>query len=204
MSLIGGSMFNRTHLLAIVLMAAGVAQAAVVVAGKSYADNAGVDQLLGSAGSFTTSGGSLASVLTDTNAASYAFSFSPASTLTLGWAGRAVTNGVGADIDLYELGTPDSLAITINGITKTYLSQITGAMAGGYALNRVGVDLADFGIATGAGVSSLIVGMGITAGTVPSLSYVAGNYVAAVPESSSIALMGLGLIGLAGVTRRRR
>lgn len=199
-------MFNRTQVLAVALMLASAAQAAVVVAGKSYVDNAGVDQLLGSTGSFTTSGGSLASVLTDANAASYAFSFSPAAALTLGWAGRSVTNGSGADIDLYELGTPDSLSVTINGITKSYLAQVTGATAGGYALNRVGVDLADFGIASGAGISSLTIGMGATAGavTVPSLSFVAGNYVAAVPEASSMAMMGLGLLGLFGVARRRR
>ena len=197
-------MFNRAHVLAIVLMAAGVAQAAVVVAGKSYADNAGVDQVLGSTGSFTTSGGPMASVLTDTNAATYAFSFSSAATLSLGWAGRMATNGAGADIDLYELGTPDSLSVTINSITKTYLSQATGSLIGGYALNRIGVDLADFGIASGAGVDALTIGMSINAGTVPSLSFVAGNYVAAVPEVSTVAMMGLGLLGLAGVTRRRR
>lgn len=196
-------MFNRTHVLAIALMAAGAAQAAVVVAGKTYVDNAGVDQVLGSTGSFTTSGGALASVLTDTNAATYAFSFSPAATLNLGWAGRVVTNGLGADIDLYELGTPDSLSVTINSITKTYLAQATGSSAGGYALNRIGVDLSDFGIAAGSGVGALTIGMNIVAGTVPSLSFVAGNYVAAVPESSTLAMMGLGLVGLVGIARRR-
>lgn len=197
-------MFNRTHVLAIALMAAGVAQAAVVVAGKSYADNAGVDQVLGSTGSFTTSGGPMASVLTDTNAATYAFSFSSAATLNLGWAGRMATNGAGADIDLYELGSPDSLSVTINSITKTYLAQATGSSAGGYTLNRIGVDLTDFGIASGSGISALTIGMSINAGTVPSLSFVAGNYVAAVPEVSTVAMMGLGLLGVAGVTRRRR
>lgn len=185
------------------LLMATSGHSAIVVGGQSYASNAGVDQLLGSTGTFTTSGGTVVSALTDTDASTYAFSFSTGAAVNLGWLGRMAQNGSGTDIDLYELGTPDSLQVTINSITKTYLAQSTGLAAGGYALNRVSVELSDFGIASGAGVGSLWVGMGLNVGTVPSLSFVGANVISAVPEVSSVLMMGLGLMGLMGVARRQ-
>lgn len=189
-----------------VILAAGlhasVAQAAIVVADATYADNAVVDQLLGYSGAFTTSGGPLASVITDRDAGTYAFSFSAGAQLTLGWAGRQAFNGIGADIDLYELGTPNALSVTINGISRSFTSVATSSSLG-YALNRVSIDLSDFGVASGAGIGSLVIGMAGSASSVPTLSLVAARQISVVPENGTVALMALGLAGLILSVRRR-
>lgn len=185
-------------------LSASMAQAAIVVADVAYADNAGVDQLLAYTGAFTTSGGPLASVITDRDAGTYTFSNTVGAQLTLGWAGRQAFNGSGFDIDLYELGSPDALSITINGISKSFTSVATGYTSNlGYALNRVSIDLSDFAVATGAGVNALTIGMNAGGVSVPALSFVGMRHVSAVPENGTAALMALGLAGLILSVRRR-
>ena len=165
----------------------------------------GAEQLLGSFGSYTTSGGSLSTVLTDADKGTYALSFDRGGYVDLGWTSVFVLNGAGDDLVLFELGVPDSFTVTINGISNVYTTSDTGSDAGGYNLNRSVVDLSSFGLAAGASISSLRIGMDIqdAGGTVPSLSYVEALNTAPVPEPETYAMLLAGL-GVMGALARRR
>jgi hypothetical protein len=152
----------------------GSAKAVTVVGGLTFQDNAFADSLISSSGSFTTSGGTLTSVLTDTDSGTYAFSSSPGAFVNLGFTDNLLVNGSGNDLALFELGIPDTFKVTIGGITKSYLSVDTGQSAGGFGLNVATVNLDDFGIAPNTTLSNILIGLDTTsaASTVPSLSLV--------------------------------
>ncbi len=195
-------------LVASTALLAGSASATVTVAGINFADNAFADTLISSSGTFTTSGGSLNTVLTDHDVGTYAFSFSPGASVNMGFSSVSLFNGAGADLAIFELGLPDSFRVTINGVDKTYLSAGTGFMAGGFNVNVAKIDFSDFGLASGATINSVVIGLDIHSGsgTVPSLSMVAGLNVSPVPESETYAMMlaGLGLLGVAARRRQQR
>jgi hypothetical protein len=131
------------------------AGATVSVGGFTFPDNGFVDTLLASTGSYTVSGGSLASVLTDTDPGTYAFTFDDGASLTLGWSTTSAINGPGDDIVLFELGIPDSWNVTINGTTLLETPVDTGSTAADFALNAAAFDLSDFGVASGGSISQL-------------------------------------------------
>lgn len=200
--------FMRTMAAAAAIAAAVPATAATLVGGYSFDDNAFADTLISSSGSFTVSGGSLASVLTDIDAGTYAFSFSPGAFVELGFTDNSLVNGTGADLVLFELGVPSvfRLSITIGGTTRSYSSTDTGFNAGGFNLNAVAIDLDDFGIASLASLGSVVIGMDDCSNTCPSLSLVGAlnsGPVGAVPEPSTLALVSLALLGAGATTRRR-
>ncbi len=188
-------------------LAASAASASVSVGGYTFDNNAFVDALTASSGSYTTSGGSLASVLTDVNAASYAFSFSPGAYVDLSFTDNVAVNGAGKDIVLFELGVPDGWNVTIGGITNSYTSAGTGFTAGGFGLNAAAFDLSDFGIAAGSSISSLRLSF-FTAGggTIASTSLIGAlnsGPAGGVPEASTWAMLIAGF-GLTGAAMRRR
>ena len=180
------------------------AQATVNVGGINFANDAFADSLIYSIGSYTTSGGSLASVLTDNNPGTYAFSFTPGAGVMLGFTNN-VFNGAGADLAIFELGVPDTVQVSLGFQTQSFQTVSTGYNAGGYALNVALIDFSAFGIAAGANLQYQTIGLSIAAsgGTVPSLSLVGALHTAPVPEPESYAMLLAGL-GLMGTIARRR
>ena len=182
------------------------AHAITTVGGISFEDNAFADALYFSSGTYTTSGGSLASVLTDTDADTYAFSFSEGAAVMLGFTDNSVFNLGGADLAIFEVGIPDTVTVTLGTQTRSYTTSYTGFSAGGYSLNVVLVDFSDFGIVEGANLPYQTLGLSTSSGsgTVPSLSLVGALHTSAVPEANALtlALAGMGAVG--GVAYRRR
>ncbi len=180
------------------------AQAVTTIGGIDFADNAFADSLISSTGSYTTSGGSLASVLTDTNPGTYAFSRSRGASVDLGFTDNGAYNLAGNDLAIFELGIPDTVEVTIGATTLSFLTTNTGFNAGGFNLNVAFVDFSDFGVAHGANLTSVLLGLDIPAATtVPSLSLVGALNVSPVPEPETYAMLLAGL-GLIGFTARRR
>lgn len=186
------------------------AQAVTTIGGINFDDNAFADALYYSAGSYTTSGGSLASVLTDKNPGTYAFSFTPGASVLLGFTDNNVFNGAGADLAIFELGIPDTVKVSFGSQTVSYLTHATGHNAGGYALNVALIDFSDFGIASGANLTYQSIGLDTVAGggTVPSLSLVGALHTSLVtpvpePETYALMLLGLGAVGFSSRLRKR-
>ena len=195
-------------LFGVVLFATINASAVTTIGGINFEDNAFADTLIQSVGAFDITGGTLADVLTDIDEGTFAFSFTPGAFVELGFTDNVLVNGGGDDLALFELGVPDSfdLSLTLGGVTNNYLSVDTGFDAAGFNLNVATINLDDFGVASGASVSSLVVGLDTlgSGGTVPSLALVGainsipvdGSGGAAVPEPSTYALFIIGLVGL--------
>lgn len=186
---------------------ASPAAAVVTVGGFNFDDNAFVDSLVASSGTYTTSGGTLAQVLTDIDASTYAFSFDTGAFVDLAFTDNVAVNGTGNDIVLFETGVPDAWNVTINGVTLNFLPVSTGSSAGAFALNAAALDLTAFGIAPGASISQLRLGF-VTTGTVASTSLVgalnSGAAIGGIPEPETWAMMLLGFGFMGGALRFSR
>ena len=106
---------------------------AATVAGITFDDNAYVDVLLGSSGSYADQGNNvidttqLAVALTDTDAGTGAWSYTDANAyVQLGFTDNLLVNGLGDDLVLFELGSPDffdvtfEVSVVIGDVTLAY------------------------------------------------------------------------------------
>ncbi len=195
--------------LAAALLAAQPAAQALEIGGLTIDEAGFADTLIASNGTYTTSGGTLAGVLTDDSLASWAMSTTPGAYVVLGFSGVLPVNGAGNDIVMFERGREayeysqegfDSFDITINGITRTYFTTETTTIVDDHNVNMTTLDLSFFGVAQGATVDSIRIGMDYdTRGSLPQLMLVGAlnGMTAPVPEPGTWALMlaGLGLFG---------
>jgi hypothetical protein len=143
------------------------------------------------------------SYATDGDAATF-LSLPTSSYITLGFSGGFVFDGVGLDLFVSERGGNDELAdVFVSsdfGATFTFLGQATTATVSGFDLASIGY--------TGMVNAVKIVGLD-NLGASPGfdLAFVQGLegsvVVSPVPEPASLALVALGLLGVAGVMRRR-
>lgn len=187
---------------------AAPAQAATTIGGYNFDDNAFVDTLVGSFGNYTVVGGTLSSVLTDTDAGTYAYSFDGGAFLDLAFTDNVAINGAGNDLVLFEMGNVlDGWNVTIGGVTLPFLPVDTGFDEAGFNLDAAAFDLTAFGIAPGGEVSSLRLSFA-PAATVASTSLVGALNSApvggAVPEPATWAMMILGFGAIGGMLRRSR
>ena len=192
------------------------ASAITTVAGISFQDdNAFADTVVSSSGIYALAGAAtLPAAVTGSSLGKYAYSFSTGAYLQMGFTDNYLVNGIGADLALFEIGLPDSFAVTINGTTLDYLSSATGytgtGVTSGKEINVAEIDLSDFGIALGTQLSSIMIGMDVLGNngtTEPSLS-VAGALNSApvnqaVPDAgSTISLLGTALLSF-GLLKRK-
>jgi hypothetical protein len=187
------------------------ASASIVVGGYGFNDNAFVDQVTGSSGTFSTVGGTLSQVLTDKNPASFAWSYDQGAFLDLAFVDNVALNGAGKDIVLFELGAPNTWTVTINGISHNYTSVDTGQNvlvgATSYDLTAAAFDLSDFGIAAGGSISNFrlsFVPVTDTFGTTIASTSLVGALYPPVPEPATWMTMLLGFAGIGLAMRRRR
>lgn len=198
----------------------------VTIGGVTFADeSAFADQLIsvtgpllrwsGTGTSLVGAGGpaGVSELLTDQQPGTFVIAGFPASgqQVTLGFVDNRLVNGAGADLALFELGFADSFRVTIGGVSRTYTSVYSGVSSVGpfsnlSELNVARVDLSDFGVAAGAALSEVTIGLDIVSapGFTASLSLVGAiNSQRTIPEpSSALLLLGAALAGL-GVWRRR-
>jgi hypothetical protein len=196
------------------LAAAPVAAAPINIAGSTYDTVNFADTLVSSqavGGSFATNAATVADAVTGWDVTQWAYCNCTSAFVELGFTDNVVTNGAGADLAVFEIGTPDNfgLSLTVGGVTQTVASVATGFSAGGYNINIATIDLSLFGLASGASINSIVVNMGFPyAGTSnsPTLGAVVALHDASapVPEPTLLALLGAGLAGGALRVRRRR
>lgn len=196
------------------MLMAGSAQAAVVIGGFTITSSA--TSLIESSGDYFTQGGPLATVVTDSDAATYAFSRTAGAFVRLGFA-SGILNAAGNDFVLFELGTPDSFNVTINGVTVLRQSSATGSTVAGFVgstavnfpLLAAAFDLSEFGVGAGSSVSAIRIGLDVpvsNGSTVPSLSFAGvlnSGTGTVVPEPSTWMLMIMGFGLIAQQLRRR-
>jgi len=155
------------------------------------------------------------SILTDAGVSFDSFSF-----VQLGFTDNRVINGPGADLAFFEIGFPDSspIAVALAPSMNPADFRVYDVVATGFqlstqfqAINVARVDLSDFGLAEGAVLDSITVGLyarlavpGNPEGLPPDFTAVGALNSAAVPEPVTAALLSSALGGLLLARKRSK
>lgn len=197
------------------------AQADFTIGGITFADNAGADSLISYEGTYSNnstgvlSAAQLQGVLTDGLVSTYAFLSTPSllNYVNLGFTNNVLVNGPGNDLALFDLGDNAIFrlySINIGGSTQDFSTTFTGITTNTpenitYNINVALIDLSSYGLAEGASISSVGIFIGMDQGVPkPSLAFIGTlQSVTAVPEPSTLLLMGSGLMGVVVFGRRK-
>jgi len=146
----------------------------------------------------------------DTSVDSFVSASSAIATVGLTFAAGELVNGPGFDLVLFEIGDAESMTVTVNGIgLGSFTSSpvdppesITGFSPSGepLVLNAIGIDLNGIDL-SGAGGVTVVLGVGLDQG---SADFALAGALAPVPVPAAVWLFGSGLLGLAGVARRKK
>ena len=180
----------------------GQAQAASV---GGFDIGAFANSVTGITGSLTFTGPSLTGAATDQSADTFITALTTPSTLGLGFASGTLVNGTSNDLVLFGLGTTtESFDLTIGSTTNTLNTVNTGfTTTGGFQLNAIAVNLDAYGIAANAGVTDILLTFTDTTSEF-ALAGALNPPPAVVPVPAAVWLFGSGLLGFAGVARRRK
>ncbi len=191
---------------------AGYANSVISSSGTLFTD-------LGNAGSGTSWSSAPADVaarINDTSAGSSILGVTDGASITLGLS-SSIFDGVGDDLKLFLVGNNGhKVDVTIGGITKSYTlapgEGATGAFDTAYPTDPVialPIDLSTFTGLSGGSFNEigLVLGNGYTCSnltpcTTSSVASFVGTY-SVVPVPAAVWLFGSGLVGLAGMARKR-
>jgi len=145
----------------------------------------------------------------DTSVNTFVTAKDGSATVGLSFAAGELVDGPGFDLVLFEIGTPESMNVTVDGVDLGLFSttavipaeSITGTPPSGetQALNAVGIDLS--GIAGIDLSDGAIIELGLTQG---GADFALAGALTAVPVPAAVWLFGSGLLGLVGVARRKK
>jgi len=177
--------------------------ATVTLTGLSFDDNAFVDQILTTQGTWTNP-----TAVIGPNIFSYAQNNPPDKDayLIVAFTDNSIVNGLGEDFVLFEAGGPGSpgapgepAKITVNGITNTYNTVWSGE-GGAY---RAFINLDDFGIPAGDRVAVIqLWGLYNDVSGTEYMAIGALNNGAPIPAPAAVWLLGSGLFTLVGIRRK--
>ncbi len=187
------------------LPAAFMISPAQAVSIGGYDIGAFADSITSLSGSISASGAALPTAVIDASVDTYVTATTIGSTLGLGFISGTLVNGTGNDLVLFGVGTTDdAFDLTIAGITQSLIATDSGFLTpNGFRLNAVAVNLDSFSIKSNAIITDILLTFQDTTSEF-GLAGALNPPPVVVPVPAAVWLFGSGLLGLAGVARRKK